>query len=1002
MFLSLGSLHIYSQGISVKGTVSEAGTGSPLPGVSVVVKNTTKGATTDFDGRFELPDVARGDILVFSYIGFKTMEVVFSGQDTVDVAMEEDTQVLDEVVVIGYGTQAKREVTGAIAVVGSETIEDLKPVRIEQALQGQNAGVQVISSSGSPGSGLNIRIRGVTTNGDNRPLVVVDGNITEGGLELINPNDIESITTLKDASAAIYGTRAANGVILITTKTGKRNTAPSFSYNAFTGFQETSRRLPVLNATEYALYVNEARTNGGESPLFTDIGSLGEGTNWQNEVFETAPISSHDFAVTGGGEKITYGMSVGYTAQDGIVGSGDKSTFNRLNTRLTLGADLTEKLKFNTSLFYTRTYSRAINESGLGSVLFNALNMAPNLPIRDANGDFTLAEGLGNEVINPLAQLANTFNEGFSNKINGTVGLKYQLNDQISAESRLGFNYTVSKGKTFQPIAFFGSGKVFNNDRSNVTESKDDFFDYTWDAFINYENTFAESHYVKVTLGTTVFENTGDFFSATGFDVPNNTYEFADLALTNDNIEDERFTDSQFRESLVSYFTRIQYNYQSKYLFSFSIRRDASSNFGPDNSAAFFPSGSFGWVISEENFLQDNSIIDFFKLRTSYGILGNDRIGANSFRSLLTGEAAYVIGGRLINGDAEGRIPNPQVKWEEQEQFNIGFDTRLWNSSFDITADYFIKTTRDLLLEAPVSGILGASAPGALPPFINAGTVRNSGFELGLGYTKEFSENLRLAVNYNFTTLTNEVLRVNNGFGFVAGGQFGIGQEPPSRFEEGLPAGYFFGLKTDGIFQNQAEVDAHATQPNAKPGELRFVDINGDGQINNLDRTNLGDPIPDISMGLNISLDYKNIDFSIYAFAQMGNEIVRNYERNQPLTNRRIAFLDRWTGPGTSNSFPLATTGPTDTNLFSDFYVEDGDFLRMQTIQLGYSLPGDVTSKIGISRLRLYAQVNNVFTLTKYSGFDPAISSGAPIGGGIDPGFYPIPTTYLVGVNLNF
>ena len=369
---------------------------------------------------------------------------------------------------------------------------------------------------------------------------------------------------------------------------------------------------------------------------------------------------------------------------------------------------------------------------------------------------------------------------------------------------------------------------------------------------------------------------------------------------------------------------------------------------------------------------------------------------------MLTGEAAYVIGGRLINGDAEGRIPNPQVKWEEQEQFNIGFDTRLWNSSFDITADYFIKTTRDLLLEAPVSGILGASAPGALPPFINAGTVRNSGFELGLGYTKEFSENLRLAVNYNFTTLTNEVLRVNNGFGFVAGGQFGIGQEPPSRFEEGLPAGYFFGLKTDGIFQNQAEVDAHATQPNAKPGELRFVDINGDGQINNLDRTNLGDPIPDISMGLNISLDYKNIDFSIYAFAQMGNEIVRNYERNQPLTNRRIAFLDRWTGPGTSNSFPLATTGPTDTNLFSDFYVEDGDFLRMQTIQLGYSLPGDVTSKIGISRLRLYAQVNNVFTLTKYSGFDPTISSGAPIGGGIDPGFYPIPTTYLVGVNLNF
>lgn len=999
LVLLFAGLTVHSQNGRVTGSVIAVTGGTPLPGVNIVVKNTTNGTNSDFDGNFILDNVKQGDILVFSYLGFKTVEVTVSS-NTINVQLEDDTQALSEVVVIGYGTQAKKEVTGAVNLINSETIAALKPLRFEDALQGQSTGVQIIPSSGSPGSPLNIRIRGISSNGNNRPLIVVDGNITEDALTNLNPNDIESITTLKDASAAIYGTRAANGVILITTKTGKKNTAATFAVNSYVAFQETPRKLPVLNATEYALLINEARTNAGQTPLFNDVSGFGKGTDFQDKVFETAPVFNQDISVSGGGEKSTYSLGAGYLTQDGIVAR-DKSNFDRFTSRLSFTTELSKYFTFNTSLFYTNTKRKTINESGLGSVLFNALNMSPLLPVKDANGDFSLAEGLGNEVINPLAQIANTFNEGNTNKINGTAGLKFKLDDHWSAETRFGFNYSLAKSKFFSPIAFFGSGKVFNNSRSSVTEIKDDFNDYTWDAFVNYKNTFFEDHNVEVTVGTTVFKNHGDFFNATGFDVPNNSYKFADLSLTNNNLADENFGNGQFEERLVSYFGRVQYNYSSKYLLSFSLRRDASSNFGPNESVAYFPSGSLGWVVTEESFLEDNDIINFLKLRGSFGVLGNDRIVANTFRSLLSGEATAVFDDQLVNGKAVGRIPNPNIRWEEQDQLNLGFDLTLFKN-FEITTDFFRKTTRDLLLEAPVSGIIGSSAPGSAPPFINAGAVRNRGVEFSVNYKTNITKDLKITVGGNFTALENEVLSVNNDVGFVTGGSFGVGQEAPSRFEAGKPLGYFFGLKTDGIFQNQQEVAAHAIQANARPGEIRFVDINNDGVINNNDRTDIGSPIPDVTFNFNLSLDYKNFDFSASAFGQAGNEIVRNYERNQPLTNKNRSFLNRWTGPGTSNSQPLVTTGATSSTIFSDFFVEDGDFLRIQTIQLGYTIPKSITQKAKINNLRLYAQVNNLYTFTDYSGFDPSISSGAPVGGGIDPGFFPTPRSYIFGINLNF
>jgi hypothetical protein len=390
------------------------------------------------------------------------------------------------------------------------------------------------------------------------------------------------------------------------------------------------------------------------------------------------------------------------------------------------------------------------------------------------------------------------------------------------------------------------------------------------------------------------------------------------------------------------------------------------------------------------------------KLRGSFGIIGSDQIRPNSFRSVLDGEAAAVFNDELVFGRASGILANPEIKWEEQQTFDVGFDAKLFNNTVDLTVDYFDRRTKDLLVQAPVSGILGPSAPGAQPPFINAGEVQNRGLEFAIGYESDRSKDFSFGISYNATFIKNEVLSVNNGIGFVEGGSFGVGQLPPARFEGGRPIGYFFGLETDGIFQNQGEVDAHATQANAAPGDLRFVDQNGDGIIDSDDRADIGNPIPDATMGLNISVKYKNFDFGTYVFASIGNDIVRNYERAQPLVNQSVFALNRWTGEGSTNEFPRLTTGATSNNLFSDFFVEDGSFARIQNAQIGYTLPKGLIEKMGADNLRFYISANNIFTFTRYRGFDPSASSGAPIGSGIDLGFYPVPRTYLLGLNFKF
>ncbi|MDC1265469.1 TonB-dependent receptor, partial [Flavobacteriaceae bacterium] len=914
------------------------------------------------------------------------------------IQLEEDLAQLDEIVVIGYGTQKKKEVTGAVSVVSNATIEKLKPTRIEQALQGQVAGVNITTNSGSPGGGSTISIRGVSTNGDSRPLILVDGNVVED-LSVINPNDIESMNILKDATAGIYGVRAANGVILITTKTGRKNMPLKVEYSAYTGFQQTTRKIPVLNATEYAFIVNEAYANGGSSPPFTNISDFGVGTNWQDEVFQTALVHNHNIGFKGGTEKSSYSYSGSFLTQDGIVG-GSKSNFTRFTNSASYNLDFLDNFKFKSGITLTRTNKRNLIENTLGSVLFNALNMAPNLSVRDENGDYSLADGLGGEVINPLAQMDNTYDRTKVMKLNGFGGLSYDFLDYFTASANIQFNYAEVTNKKFFPIDYYGIGKVFNTERSEVQEYLDYFQDYTFDAFVKYENTFNDVHKLNVLLGTSIFKSTGEFTGKKGFDIIANNVANANINQAID-VED-RFKDlgrnDKFDARLLSYFTRVQYDYKGKYLFSAVLRRDGSTKFGPENKFGYFPSASIGWVASDEEFMGENNFFDLLKVRASYGILGNDRIIDFGYTSLLDGEGVYFFNNQQYVGSASGPISNPDIKWEKQKTLDIGLDMRILNGKVDITTDYFKRRTEDLLVQSQVSGLLGTGAA----PFVNAGIVENEGIEFAIGYSDNFSEDFKFNIKYNVTAIKNEVVSVSGEGEYLEGGSFGISQPAISRMEAGFPLGYFIGYQTDGIFQTQAEINNSAVTAVApQPGDFKFVDQNGDGVINLEDRVDLGNPLPAATMGLNISFDYKNWDFATYAFASLGNEIVRNYERNQQLVNKPNTYLDRWTGPGTSNSSPRVTTGATSNTSFSDFYVEDGSFVRLQNAQIGYTFTSTDENTM-LDKLRIYISGSNLVTLTKYSGYDPTAGTGAPIGGGIDQGFYPTARTFLLGVNVKF
>ncbi|MFT6998017.1 MAG: TonB-linked SusC/RagA family outer membrane protein [Cryomorphaceae bacterium] len=1016
-----GVHHVTAQDVS--GKVMDSGTKETLPGVNVVIKGTSNGTATDMDGNFSL-EAQSSDSLIFSFLGYRSQTLAVGNQNTMTVFLMEDAKLLDQLVVVGYGSVKKKELTGATSTVDGEELTKLNIPRMDAALQGQVAGVTINTNSGSPGGASAIRIRGLSTFGDNDPLILVDGIVYDSeGLNALNPNDIASINVLKDATAGIYGVRAANGVILIETKKGKIGAGPKVEVSGFFGSQTTSNELDLLNASEYAVVKNNAFANGGMPPPF-ETTNLGEGTNWQDEVFQSAPIQSYNISVSGGSDKTTYSIGGSYFDQQGIVG-GEKANFERYNGRVNISTAISDRIQFNSVLLYTNEARSTLEENGIGSVLYNTINAYPTEPVRQADGSYSYLE-LVNDIINPLAQMENTFNEAYANKFVGKEEIVADLGDHFQWTNRFNFNYAAVEGKTFSPLVWYGPGKAPNtalNENldpplveiadstflergASVYENRDSYIDLTFESFLNYGRTFNELHAVKATFGVSSFTRRGEGLNATAFNIPNNSEEFADISA---NQAAQGYLNNagsfQYQERLLSAFFRGEYKYDDRYLISGIIRRDGSSKFGENERWGIFPTVSAAWIISEEEFF-NSRVIDFAKLRVSYGVSGNDQIPNFAYRALLDGEGTYVLDNIIQTGVAIGRASNPDLKWETTNQFNVGLDLYLFDD-FTVSTNYFIKNTQDLLFQPDVSGLLGTYGPGGFPPFVNAGDVRNQGFELELGYTTKPVNNFIFSASLNGTYIKNEVLEVPDGVEFIPGAGFGVGGTVATRFEEGFPIGYFIGYETDGIFQTQAEIDnAAVVQAGAKPGDLRFVDQNGDGQItfgDDGDRVDLGSPIPDFTFGLNLNGRYKGFDISANFYAAIGQEIIRNFERSQPYANQLGYTLDRWAGQGTSNEIPSVTTGSTRNTEFSDFYVEDGSFLRLRNLQVGYTLPRKLLDKIKVSYLRVYLSANNLWTLTGYSGYDPDIGSfGGPLSAGVDYGFYPQATTIMGGFNIQF
>ena len=1011
----------YSQMLEISGKVIDAKSNTPLIGVNVEIQNTSQFFKTDVDGSFKFSKVPAGSKLIFSFIGYKNYELKVTKSQKITIEMEAASEALEEIVVIGYGSKKKRNVTGSVSVVSSKTIDELRPINATQALQGTVAGVVVTSGSGAPGSGFNIRIRGISSNGSNAPYTLIDGY--EGDISLLNPSDIESVTVLKDAQASVYGSKGANGVVLVTTKMGKKNSKTKVSFNSYIGFQETTKKINVLNATEYALMLNESYANGGQALPYPIVNGLGNGTDWQDQIFKKAGILNKDISVTGGSDKITYSLSASKIAQEGIIGL-DKSGFDRSNARISLGFDLSSKINFSTNIIYTDYNRKSLNEGGIGSVLFNAINTPSTLFPYDTNGEYTLVPatpGFGNEVINPLAQIENTYNSYNQQRLNGNFVLQYKPISEIKITTRYGFDSANDVGKSFSKRIDYGNSKVFNVTNNSVSQKATRFSNYTFDLFAEIEKTVLDNHKFKLTLGGTLFESKGEGLFATGFNVPYNSWEFADIALAgpptfvdldldpNSLPKPGVATNGSYKSTPYrrpSLFTTLDYNFKEKYLVSFIFRRDQSSSFSEKNSVAYFKSILGGWLVSQEDFFNKEGIVNFLKIKGSYGTLGNDIAPANAYRSQLSGEAVYVFNNLLTTGGvAVGTIPNKDLKWESDTKIDLGFESKLFNNTLEITADYFNNTRTDLIIGGvPISGINGGYAPGSGAPSVNAGKVKNSGFELVLNYKNNIND-FKYDLGFNVTTINNEVLEVKNSTNYIESGSFAIGQLAPTRMEVGQPIGVFYGLQTDGIFQNQAEINASPSQnlgSPTSPGDFRFKDINGDGVVDFKDRTYIGKSIADYTLGFNINLNYKNFDFIAYSYASVGNDLIRNYERTENKLNKLNYILDRWTGEGTSNSVPRVTTGSSSNNLFSSYFVEDASFLRIQNIQLGFSLPKNVIEKLGMSKFRLYGSVNNVYTFSKYRGFDATANTGDAITGGIDSGFYPAPRIFSIGLNVKF
>lgn len=998
------------QSHAVSGKITSNTDGMGIPGASIAVEGTNKGIITDFDGKFQI-NTTNDAVLKISFMGFKTQRVAVKNQSNINVALQVESADLKEVVVIGYGSQKKKVSTAATSLVTGKDIQQVASLDVVNALQGQSSGVSITSTSGQPGAGMVVNIRGVGTAGNSSPLYVVDGVVVDNGIGYLDPSSIERVDILKDASAAsIYGARAANGVILVTTKKGKDGKM-SVSLNSYTGYQQIAKKLDMLNSNEYAIIMNEARVNSGFSPLYSNsqIATL-PNHDWQNDLFNDGALKqNHSLMITGGDKKSTIATGLSYYGQDGIIGSQtNQSQYDRITFNVNTTSEVIENhLKIGENFSFANIKGSGVSDQGIyNNSIRSFLNASPLDAAYDANGNFAHST-IAADVSNPLGSLYyNNFKENKINRYVGNVFAEAKFLKNFTFKTSFGVDMTDSNYRSFAPIYSLSTFDV--NPISAVTQSSNKGLGWLWENTLQYKASINDIHHFDVLLGTSAKSTNSEYMSATGKNLTFDDFSHAYLSNATDKTLNT-VSGGSYDYRLQSYFGRLLYDYDDKYLFTATIRRDGSSEFGANNKYAYFPAVSGGWNVDRENFFPKDGVVKSLKIRASWGQNGNDQFSKRfAYMSTVSSyDKNYHFGtgdGEILyTGSSPDALANPDLKWETSEQTDLGFDATLF-SNLTLTFDYYDKTTKDWLVQASVPEIAGAQAP-----YINGGDVNNKGVELGLGYRTNFGKDWSFSINGNLSYNKNEVLRVANSEGIIHGDSNLLfqGLDEMNRVEVGQPIGYFYGLKTDGIFQNQSELTA--VQPNAKPGDVRFVDLNGDGKIDQNDKTKVGDPNPDFTYGLSMEVSYKAFDFSIYTYGVSGNQNVFGVRVNErPYSNFTTTILDRWTTEGSSTTIPRVTYG-TDANgnysKFSDLYVQDASFFRIKSATLGCDLTKLTTKLDFFTKLRLYVAANNLFTFTKYQGMDPEIGFGnanQSWARGIDVGYYPQPRTYMVGLNVNF
>lgn len=1047
MGLTMLSAALYAQTQAITGQVTDLTNGEALPGVNILVKGSTVGTVTDVEGNYRLSVPEEAETLVFSSVGYLSEEITIDNQTTIDLALSPDIQSLSEIVVVGYGTQDKKELTGAIASVNSEAIKDLPVTGLDQALAAQVPGVQVNQSNAAPGGAVNIRVRGtVSINSGSEPLYVIDGypisvsaNQVSNPLSSINPNDIESIDILKDASAsAIYGSRASNGVIIITTKKGKSG-KPQFSLDAYTGFQRVEKRIDVLNAREFATLYGESRNNsyldffgdqgaqitddnetrqalGATSsdlyhidPQLADPSQFGEGTDWQDEIFRTAPINNVQLSARGGTDALTYYLSGGYFNQQGVV---IESGFERYSFNTSLEANVTNKVRLGFNLNSAYSVNQLVNGEGSwheGGVVTSALMMPPTMDVRDEDGNFQDLRDVYPswgfvDVVNPV-QIAQE-NQRAINRFRafGSLFAEYDIVEGLTFKALLGGDYATSEEDKFTPRTLNDRVRGGNTAYQDNTTARNYLSEFT----LNYDKSLGD-HHLSALLGYTTQKERRRCTRIEATDFPNDYVQDITGGVISNVISNPR------EWSLLSYLGRINYDYRGKYLLTATIRRDGSSRFGADNRWGNFPSVSVGWRISEEAFMDNVSFLDDLKVRASYGLTGNNSIGDYASIGLLA-PSNYVVDGNVVLGQIKGSLPNENLGWETTAQFNVGLEVGLVQGRLFFQGDYYDKYTRDLLFQVPVSVISGVREYTT-----NIGEVSNRGWEVSLT-TRNVVGDFNWTTSLNVSANRNKVEKLGASDDPIFTGNI-AGRSHTATI--GYPIGSYYGLQWDGLYLTQEELDNQPENVSVggRPafiGDVRWKDIDGNGQIDDEDQSIIGDWQPDFIYGVTNTFSYKNLDLSVLIQGSEGNELYNVQKRNLGIMvlygNEYAESLNRYQSPANPGNGALPkekrAVASNSTTSSSDYYVDDASFMRIRNITLGYRLPPGITDNIGFSSLRAYISVQNAFLFTDYLNYNPEVSATNtttayqtnidPLTPGIDYGSYPTARTFTLGINVTF